>query len=95
MGGLRASIVEPTAYEAPNVDEHFLYSALGFLSALSELWGRMYRAWGVPLGIICCSGHGECLCQFGGFRRVSERLHFMLCLMILVSLCDVISEPTA
>ena len=23
----------------------------------------MFRAWGVPVGIICCSRHGECLCK--------------------------------
>ena len=74
MGDVRASSVEPIAYDAAHVDEHFFVQcSLFFVSSVravgsyvqgmgSTCWDHMlFKAWGVPL-------------QVEGFERRASRL---------------------
>ena len=67
MGDVRASSVEPIAYDAAHVDEHFFVQcSLFFVSSVravgsyvqgmgSTCWGHMlFKAWGVPLLVRGC-----------------------------------------
>ena len=68
MGDLRASIVERTAYDATNVEEHFFVQCSRFFGSSvravgshvqgmgSASWDHMlFRARGVPIGVWECA----------------------------------------